>query len=343
MFVDRVVVDFMAGKGGNGLVSWRREPFYPKGGPWGGNGGPGGSVYLVASPQIPSLEALRHHRILKAENGQQGGTAKRQGRKGVDLVVELPCGTLVKDAETGEVLYDLTQAGEKICLCSGGRGGRGNASFRSSRNRAPHFATDGAEGEERRVELELKLIADVGFVGFPNAGKSTLLQSITQVPVKIAPYPFTTLRPNLGYIELEDYTRVLLADIPGVIEGAHRDRGLGFEFLRHIERTKVLVFLLDCSCIDDRDPVSDYKVLRSELEAYDPELLDRPFYVLLNKMDAEGASEWAARFRQEVAVDPARLFEMSALEGSGVAPFVRELGRLFLTRHEQDKVGDASE
>lgn len=343
MFVDRVEIEFIAGKGGNGLVSWRREPYLPKGGPWGGNGGPGGSVILVANPQIPSLDSLRHCRILRAESGQQGGTAKRQGRKGENLIVEVPCGTLIKDCETGEILYDLTEEGQRLSLCQGGNGGRGNASFRSSRNRAPHFATEGADGEVRRVELELKLIADVGFIGFPNAGKSTLLQSITQVPVKIAPYPFTTLHPNLGYIECEDFTRVLLADIPGLIKGAHQDRGLGFEFLRHIERTRVLVFLLDCSCIDDRDPISDYKILREELEAYDGQLLDRPYFVLLNKMDADGASEWAARFRKEVDLLPDQLFEISALEGRGVDHFVRVLSSLFLANHQQEKVGGAGE
>jgi GTPase len=343
MFVDRVEVEFVAGKGGNGLVSWRREPYLPKGGPWGGNGGPGGSIILKANSQIPSLDSLRNSRIVRGECGQQGGSAKRQGRKGQDLVVEVPCGTLVKDVETGEVICDLAQEGQRLTLCHGGKGGRGNASFRSSRNRSPHFATEGALGDAHRVELELKLIADVGFIGFPNAGKSTLLQSITQVPVKIAPYPFTTLHPNLGYIELEDFTRVLLADIPGLIEGAHRDRGLGFEFLRHIERTRVLVFLLDCSCIDDRDPVSDYKILRAELSAYDEELLDRPSFILLNKIDAEGALEWAARFQEEIVHPNNRLFQISALEGTGVKPFVEALSSLFFTHHEQYKVGGTGE
>jgi len=330
MFTDQVVVEMIAGRGGNGVVAWRREPFLPKGGPWGGNGGVGGSIYLVADPQVVSLDNFRHKRRLKAENGVQGGSAKRQGRRGADLHVRVPCGTLVKDAETGALLFDLTESGQKVLLCEGGRGGRGNASFASSKRRAPHFATDGKEGEIKRIELELKLIADVGFLGFPNAGKSTLLSSITQVPVRIAPYPFTTLRPNLGYIELEDYTRILLADIPGVIEGAHEDRGLGLQFLRHIERTRVIVYLLDGAGYDGREPADDYRVLRSELAAYDPKMLERPYLILLNKSDLEQSEEKIAAFRDAFPEESERIMELSATSEEDVAAFVERLSALFL-------------
>lgn len=318
MFVDRVVLDLAAGRGGNGIVAWRREKYIPKGGPCGGNGGKGGSLILKADTQVYSLEWFRNRRILKAENGRQGGPNCQQGRNGKDLILHVPCGTLVKDATTGEVLHDFTQDGEEWIICKGGRGGRGNDSFKSPTNRAPNTSTDGTEGQSCRVELELKLIADVGLVGFPNAGKSTLISELASVSVKIAPYPFTTLRPNLGFIQFEDLSRIFIADIPGIIEGAHRNRGLGFEFLRHIERTKLLLFILDASGIDGRDPVSDYKVLRSEIEAYNPEMLERPFLVVLNKIDTEEAVEHIKTFRKKKLVNKNQLFEISAMRGDGL-------------------------
>ena len=266
MFVDRVVLELSVGRGGNGVVAWRREKYIPKGGPCRGDDGKGGSLILEADTEGASLEWFRNRRILKAENGRQGGPNCQQGRNGKDLTLKVPCGTLFKDSVTGEVLHDFTQDGEEWIICKGGRGGRGNNSFKSPTNQAPNKATDGTEGESRRVELELKLIADVGLVGFPNAGKSTLISKLASVAVKIAPYPFTTLRPNLGFIQFEDLKRVFIADIPGIIEGAHRNRGLGFEFLRHIERTKLLLFMLDASGINGRDPISDYKVFVRNLK-----------------------------------------------------------------------------
>lgn len=319
MFVDRVILDLSAGRGGNGVVAWRREKYIPKGGPCGGNGGKGGSLVLQADTEVYSLEWFRNRRILKAENGRQGGPNCQQGRNGKDLVLKVPCGTLVKDSVTGEVLHDFTQDGDQWIICKGGRGGRGNDSFKSPTNRAPNTATDGTEGEFRKVELELKLIADVGLVGYPNAGKSTLISKLASVEVKIAPYPFTTLRPNLGFIQFEDLKRVFIADIPGIIEGAHRNRGLGFEFLRHIERTKLLLFVLDASGIDGRDPISDYKVLRQELEAYNAEMLDRPFLVVLNKIDTEESEEHIKAFKKKKLVEKSKLFEISAMEGQGLA------------------------
>lgn len=318
MFIDRVTIDLVAGKGGNGVVAWRREKFIPKGGPSGGNGGKGGSIILESDVQVFSLEWFRNRRILKADNGNPGGHNNQQGRNGKDLILKVPCGTLVKDARTGEVLHDFTEDKEQWVICSGGRGGRGNDSFKTPTNRAPNTCTPGLEGQACQVELELKLIADVGLVGFPNAGKSTLISKLTHVRVKIAPYPFTTLQPNIGFIENEDYSRIFIADIPGIIEGAHHNRGLGFEFLRHIERTKLLIFLLDASGIDGRNPTDDLKILLSELESYNPEMLSRPYLVVLNKIDSEEALEHIAQFRASYTLDPSRLFEISAIRGDGI-------------------------
>lgn len=324
MFIDRVRINLVAGKGGNGIVAWRREKYIPKGGPSGGNGGKGGSIVFQADTQLFSLEDFRNRRIYKADDGNQGGPNNQQGRTGKDLILYVPCGTLVKDAETGDILHDFTTDGDKWVVCKGGRGGRGNDSFKTPTNRAPSKCTPGTEGESCQVELELKLIADVGLVGFPNAGKSTLISALTDVRVKIAPYPFTTLQPNIGFIESEDYTRTFIADIPGIIEGAHENRGLGFEFLRHIERTKLLIYILDASGIDGRNPTDDYRVLLSELEAYNPEMLKRPHLVLLNKIDAEEAKENIDNFKKQYPLDPSVLLEISAMNGDGI-PRLRKM------------------
>ncbi len=327
MFVDRVVIQFSAGKGGNGVVAWRREKYIPKGGPCGGNGGKGGSIILKADPQISSLDWFRHRRLIKAENGGDGGGNCRQGRNGKDLILKVPCGTLVKNAETGDVLYDLTQEGEEWTLCKGGRGGRGNDSFKTPTNRAPNQYTEGTFGEVKQIELELKLIADVGLVGFPNAGKSTLISSLAGLRVKVAAYPFTTLQPNLGFIELSDYKRIYIADIPGIIEGASQNRGLGLEFLRHIERTKLLIYILDASGIDGRTPSHDFRILREEMEAYNPELLKRPYLVALNKIDTEEAREHLEEFKKNHHFPSHTLFEISAAYGEGLEALLHEIAR----------------
>ncbi len=329
MFVDRVVIDLAAGKGGNGIVAWRREKYIPKGGPCGGNGGNGGSLIIEADAEVYSLEWFRNRRILKAENGRQGGPNRQHGRYGKDLILKVPCGTLVKDSVTGEVLYDFTKDGEKWVICKGGKGGRGNDSFKSPTNQAPNVCTEGTEGQTCSVELELKLIADVGLVGFPNAGKSTLISELASVQVKIAPYPFTTLRPNLGFIQFEDdLSRIFIADIPGIIEGAHRNRGLGFEFLRHIERTKLLLFILDASGIDGRDPSSDFEVLRNEIGTYNPEMLERPYLVVLNKIDTEEAAQHIKDFRKKKLVDKSKVFEISAMQGEGLPELLKAIRTL---------------
>lgn len=328
MFVDRVTVEFIAGKGGNGVVAWRREKYIPKGGPTGGNGGKGGSVILSADVQVFSLDSFRNHRILKAENGRPGGPDRMQGRTGKDLVLKVPCGTLIKDSKTGEILHDFTENGQEWVICKGGRGGRGNDSFKTPTNQAPNYATPGTEGEVLKVELELKLIADVGLVGFPNAGKSTLISSLADIRVKIAAYPFTTLQPNLGYFELKNRNRVYIADIPGIIEGAHRNRGLGFEFLRHIERTRLLLFILDASGIDGRSPLKDYEVLCNELKAYNPELLERPSLIVLNKIDTDESLEYMEEFMKHHIAANHKIFQISALSGEGLPLLVNAIAEI---------------
>lgn len=327
MFVDRVIIQLKAGKGGNGVVAWRREKFIPKGGPSGGNGGDGASVILQADHDTYSLEDYRNRRILNAENGAQGAGGQKQGKRGRNLILKVPIGTLLKDASTGTLLYDFTVDKETFIVCQGGKGGKGNCHFKSARNRTPNQATPGIEGEENEVELELKIIADVGLVGFPNAGKSTFLTRVTHVPVKIAPYPFTTLRPNLGFIGCEYGQRILLADIPGIIAGASQNKGLGLEFLRHIERTELLLFLLDASGSEERDPSKDYQTLREEISAYNPQLLEKPFFVALNKIDVEGAQEQVDSFKKSFKGDFANLFEVSAQKGEGISHLVECLKR----------------
>lgn len=328
MFTDRVQLRLIAGKGGNGVIAWRREKYVPKGGPAGGNGGKGGSIILCSDSRCRSLEDYRDRRLLRAEGGRSGGSNRCNGRNGHDLVVKVPCGTLVKDVETEEVLCDLTESGQQWLVCEGGRGGRGNATFKSSTHRAPAICTPGAEGAHRFVELELKMIADIGLVGFPNAGKSTLVSAITHIRVKIAPYPFTTLAPNVGMMRFSDHEQLLVADIPGIIAGASMNRGLGLDFLRHIERTQVLVFVLDASGIDGRTALDDYRVLRQELAAYDSALLQRPFVVALNKCDTIESHEQIEIFRREGGVSEDCLFEISAQEKVGLQPLITALRRL---------------
>lgn len=325
MFIDRVVIELAAGKGGNGVVAWRREKYIPKGGPAGGNGGKGGSIILESDAQIASLDWFRHRRLVKAQHGGDGGGNCRQGRNGQDLILKVPCGTLVKDARTGDVLYDFVKDKERFVLCKGGRGGRGNDSFKTPTHRAPNICTEGTPGEVRQVELELKLIADVGLVGFPNAGKSTLISTLAGLRVKVAAYPFTTLQPNLGFIELANYQRIYIADIPGIIEGASHNRGLGLEFLRHVERTKLLIFILDASGIDGRTPVHDFQVLRDEIRAYNPELLERPYLVALNKIDTEEAEAHIQEFCRTYSFPSHTLFKISAAFGEGLQDLVEEM------------------
>ncbi len=328
MFVDSVNLTLIAGSGGNGTVAWRKETFVPKGGPSGGNGGNGGSITVVADINCLSLEEYRSRRIVKASNGMPGAHQGMQGSSGKNLTITVPVGTILWN-EKHEKLHDFTVDGEKVIVCKGGKGGKGNMMFKSPTNQAPNICTEGTDGEKLEAFFELKLLADIGFVGFPNAGKSTLMKRITLVPVKIAPYPFTTLRPNLSYVQFDDYSRVLIADIPGIVKNAHQNKGLGLEFLRHIERTEALLFLIDIAGCDYRDPIEDFKTLRHEITCYNKELQDKPFAVGLNKMDAEGAAENVARFRETFPeLKSENIFELSAETGVGVAPLLERLREL---------------
>ncbi|MBY0529550.1 MAG: GTPase ObgE [Rhabdochlamydiaceae bacterium] len=328
MFTDSVTLTLRAGKGGNGVVAWRREKFIPKGGPCGGNGGKGGSIILKTDGHIPSLEDYRNRRLIAAEDGQPGGANLRQGRTGKDLILKVPTGTLVKDAKTGEILHDFTEADQEWVICQGGKGGKGNNCFKTPTHQAPNICTLGTDGGIREVQLELKLIADIGFIGMPNAGKSTLMRQITHVPVKIAAYPFTTLFPNLSYVQFDDYSRILVADIPGIIEDAHQNKGLGISFLKHIERSSALVYVIDISAMEGRDPREDFRILQNELKEYRPDLLEKPFLVALNKIDSEEATEHAKLFREEYPYARESLFEISAMNGQGVNPLLEAMRRL---------------
>jgi GTP-binding protein len=314
MFVDKVQLKLSAGKGGNGVIAWRREKYIPKGGPAGGDGGKGGAIYLQPDVNVHSLEEYRNRVIIKAESGGDGGAKNWKGKDGKDLILKVPCGTLVKNPATNEIIYDLTNPEDKTLICKGGKGGKGNSYFKTSTHQAPFHCTQGTFGEIIEVELELKLIADVGFVGMPNAGKSTLISKLAHISVKIAPYPFTTLKPNLGIVEFDDYSRILIADIPGIIENASENKGLGLSFLRHIERTSTLVYVIELSPYEEtRDPLKEFEMLRSELSKYSKEMLEKPFLVVLNKIDQEGSDSLREKFISQYPYDRSTLFEISAL------------------------------
>ena len=282
MFIDLTKIYARSGNGGNGCKSFRREKYVPHGGPDGGDGGDGGDVVFIADPRLATLLDYRYRQHLRAGHGASGSGQKRAGRRGDDAEIPVPVGTLVKDAETGELLADLTDPGQRVVLLKGGRGGRGNARFATPTNRTPEYAQPGRAGGERHLELELKLIADVGLVGHPNAGKSTLLSRISAARPKIADYPFTTLQPNLGIVKCGDYDSFVMADIPGLIEGAHAGKGLGFQFLRHIERTRVLLFMVD---VTSPNPQRDLEILKGELDLFSPKLREKPAMLIATKLD----------------------------------------------------------
>ncbi|WP_347245578.1 GTPase ObgE [Thermogutta sp.] len=296
MFVDEVEIFVKGGRGGDGCVSFRREKYVPKGGPDGGDGGDGGSVILEAQEGVDSLAALAHRKHWIAENGERGGPALCHGRSGNDLILAVPPGTLVFDKTHNLLLKDLSRPGDRVVVARGGKGGKGNAAFKSPTNRAPREATPGSEGEARHLRLELRLIADVGLVGKPNAGKSTLLSRMTRARPKVANYPFTTKHPHLGRVVLDMERSFVMADIPGLIEGAHRGAGLGHEFLRHIQRSGILVHLVEPEPYDGTDPISNYRNIRFELEQFDPGLVTRPEIVVVTKADLPSAE----RVRQEL-------------------------------------------
>ncbi len=318
-FVDSAVIEIIAGKGGDGCVAFRREKFVPRGGPAGGNGGDGGSVYVVAEPGSTTLLDFRYRRHYKAGNGRPGEGARRTGASGDDREIPVPCGTAVYDAETGDLICDMIDPGQRIRIARGGRGGLGNWEFRSARRQAPTEAKPGRPGERRTIRLELKLLADIGLVGLPNAGKSTLLSRITAARPKVADYPFTTLVPNLGIVDLGEFQSCTIADIPGLIEGASEGKGLGLDFLRHIERTRALLYLVDVS---DPDPAAALDVLYGELDAYGARLTRLPCAVALSKSDlvddetVGGAAEKVRSWAEAHGV--VRVISISAVTGAGI-------------------------
>ena len=305
MFIDEADIEVLSGKGGDGIVHFRREKYINRGGPDGGDGGKGGDIIFAVNPHLNTLEHFRHRSLYKAEDGKRGGVQKQTGRSAYDLVIEVPPGTVIRDADSGAQLADLVEEGERVVICPGGRGGRGNTKFRNSRNQAPRLAEKGEPGIEKKLHLELKLIADIGIIGMPNAGKSSFLASVTNAKPKIANYPFTTLVPNLGVTVLDHDVVLVLADIPGLIEGAHSGLGLGDTFLRHIQRTKVLIHLLD-GLSDDQ--VSDYAQINSELSLFDPALGEKPQVVVLNKIDIPHVKEKFDGLKQEFKKRKVNLF-----------------------------------
>jgi len=338
LFIDQVRIIVIAGKGGDGCVSFRREYRVPKGGPDGGRGGDGGHVYLVSDPNLNTLAYFRYHPINKAKKGAPGQGSNRQGKRGKDLYLKVPVGTVVKDAVTGEVLYDFLKPGEVFLAARGGRGGRGNASFATPTHQTPREFEKGKPGEEKELILELKLIADVGLVGFPNTGKSTLISRISAAKPLIADYPFTTLTPNLGVVDVGEEISFVVADIPGLIEGAHQGYGLGIQFLRHVERTRVLVHLIDVSPYSGRDPVRDYQVIQNELKAFNPELLRRKQVIVANKIDLLGDDRKRLTAVKRLAVREKRPFvAISARTGEGVKKLVGLLARLIEELKESEK------
>jgi GTP-binding protein len=303
MFVDRVTIDVAAGRGGDGCLSFRREKYVPRGGPDGGDGGDGGSIILVAEPGVDNLSALVHRKQWRAERGEHGQGSNCHGRSADDLVIRIPTGTVVTDAHHGHVIKDLSAPGERVVVARGGKGGKGNTRFKSATNQAPREHTRGDEGESRRITLELKVIADVGLVGKPNAGKSTLLSRVSRARPEIADYPFTTKTPQLGIVQIDMDRSFVMADIPGLIEGAHLGHGLGHEFLRHIERTRVLVHLVEPQPMDGTDPVANYHAIRSELVQYGHGLAARPEIIAVSKAELPGAEEVRTRLATETGRD----------------------------------------
>jgi GTP-binding protein len=318
MFIDEVRILVKAGDGGNGCLAFRREKYVPRGGPSGGDGGRGGDVVMVSTEHQNTLLQFRYNPEHTAQRGRHGEGSNRTGAEGRSIEVEVPVGTIVYDEATGERLYDFTHAGERFTVARGGRGGKGNARFATSTHQAPTEHEPGRPGEEKRLRLELKLLADVGLVGFPNAGKSTLISRISAARPKIADYPFTTLEPNLGVVELPDFRSFVVADIPGLIEGAHLGHGLGVQFLRHIERTRLLVHLVDVSEASGRDPVHDFETVLEELASFSPQLVEKPMIVAASKMDIAQDQSRVEALRRHAAERGLPYFEISSATGLGI-------------------------
>lgn len=329
MFVDQVEVHVVAGHGGNGIVSFRHEKYVAYGGPFGGDGGKGGDVIFQAEPGMTTLMDLRYHRKIKAAPGENGKTKKMHGANGKDRIVKVPLGTLVKRKDNGQIIADLTEVNQMQVIAYGGRGGRGNYHFRSSRNTAPKYAENGRPGDEFDVVVELRVLADVGLVGFPSVGKSTILDAVSRAHPEIGEYPFTTLVPNVGVVRTDDGRSFILADLPGLIEGASKGKGLGHEFLKHIERCRVIVHVLDMSEEEGRDPLADYEIINDELGSYQMRLLERPQIVVANKMDMPESEKNAKRFKERYP--DITLFKTTAIIHEGLEPVLKKAADLLLT------------
>lgn len=322
MFIDRAKIHVQGGDGGNGVTAFRREKFVPRGGPSGGDGGRGGDVIVEADGSLNTLLHLRYNPQHIAQRGSHGEGSNRSGRDGEDLIIRVPVGTQIFDATTGDLLHDLSHDGDRWLAARGGRGGFGNAHFTTSTNRAPRYHQQGGKGEEIELQLELKLLADIGLVGFPNAGKSTFISTVSAAKPKIADYPFTTLEPHLGVVDLGDFKTFVIADIPGLIEGAHTGAGLGDRFLRHIERTKLLLHLVDVSSVSGRDAVSDYETVNRELASYNQDLATRPQFVVATKIDALDEPERLESLKDRALAEGKPFFAISSATGAGVRELI---------------------
>ncbi len=329
MFIDRVKINVIAGNGGNGMVSFRREKYVPLGGPYGGDGGDGGSIVFQADSHKSTLLDLRYNKRITADNGGNGNNKKFHGAKGSDTIIHVPIGSIIRDIKNDVVLADLIEHGQQAVIAKGGKGGRGNFHFKTSRNPAPDFAEKGDLGESKEIEIELKLLADVGLVGFPSVGKSTFLSVVSKAKPEIASYPFTTLKPQLGMVEVGDGRSFILADLPGLIEGASEGKGLGIQFLKHVERCRVLIHVIDMGAEDGRDPVEDYKVINDELETYKMRLLERPQIIVANKMDLDPAENNLKRFKE--AYPNLTIFETTTIIHEGVQDVLYEAAKLLET------------
>ncbi|WP_099158645.1 GTPase ObgE [Virgibacillus ndiopensis] len=353
MFVDQVSVYVKAGDGGNGLVAYRREKYVPKGGPAGGDGGDGGDVVFEVDEGLNTLMDFRYNRHFKAKRGENGMSKNQHGKNASPLIVPVPPGTTVMDEDTGEVIADLTHHEQQAVIVSGGRGGRGNSRFATPRNPAPDFAENGEPGQERDIKVELKLIADVGLVGFPSVGKSTFISVVSAAKPKVADYHFTTLSPNLGVVDTSDHRSFVMADLPGLIEGAHSGVGLGHQFLRHVERTRVIVHVIDMAGTEGRDPYDDFVKINKELKEYDEKLMDRPQIIAANKMDMPGSEENLRIFKEKM-VDDFPIYPISALTKEGlrdilfgiadtldtipkVAPMIEDTDEEVIYRYQKEK------
>jgi len=343
MFIDRAKIHVQGGDGGNGVTAFRREKFVPRGGPSGGDGGRGGDVVLVADASLNTLLHLRYNPSHIAPRGLHGEGSNRSGRTGEDLLVRVPVGTQIFDFTTGDLLHDLSHDGDRWLAARGGRGGFGNAHFATSTNRAPRYHQTGSKGEELDLQLELKLLADVGLVGFPNAGKSTFISTVSAARPKIADYPFTTLEPHLGVVDLGDFRTLVIADIPGLIEGAHTGAGLGDRFLRHIERTKLLLHLVDVSSVSGREAVSDYETVNHELASYNQDLATRPQFVVATKIDALDEPERLESLKQRAIADNKPFFAISSATNEGVRELVNAMAAKLEELNAESKRADTVE